>query len=273
MDMEIFLTEHMTEHTLDGTICKIYLEPQDEVETTAQDSNSTTCKIHEAPKDEVLTAQLSTLADVIKKRDWDLLSIELKLRAHEELRVREGKGLLLLLHLALRFDAPLSIISQLTHGIHNSASHRDAEGRLPLHVAISKVSQLSVISHVLMLNPRACTSVDNQGSTPLHICFDENVMHAFKASQFRELVRTLVESSPESLAIEDRSSRCPIERAILSDAPLKVVLLMQLSKRNYMRQKYHPSGKSYATCTEKMIMLKDMSSRHVTGRIGVNMFG
>eukprot|EP00984_Skeletonema_dohrnii_P038352 scaffold41488_cov244-Skeletonema_dohrnii-CCMP3373.AAC.2 len=168
--MEIFLTEHMTEHTLDGTICKIYLEPQDEVETTAQDSNSTTCKIHEAPKDEVLIAQLSTLADMIKKRDWDLLSIEL--RAREELR--EGKGLLL--HLALRFDAPLSIISQLTHGIHNSASHRDAEGRLPLHVAISKISQLSVISHVLMLNPRACTSVDNQGSTPLHICFDENVM-------------------------------------------------------------------------------------------------
>jgi len=267
--MEIFLTEHMTEHTLDGTICKIYLEPQDEVETPTQDSNSTTCKIHEAPKDEVPIAQLSTLADMIKKRDWDLLFIEL--RAQEELRVREGKGLLL--HLALRFDAPLSIISQLTHGINNSASHRDAEGRLPLHVAISKVSQLSVISHVLMLNPRACTSVDNQGSTPLHICFDENVMHAFKASQFRELVRTLVQSSPESLAIEDRSSICPIERAILSDAPLKVVLLMQLSKRNYLRQKYHPSGKSYATCTEKTIMLKDMSSRHVTGRIGVNMFG
>jgi len=267
--MEIFLTEHMTEHTLDGTICKIYLEPQDEVETPTQDSNSTTCKIHEAPKDEVPIAQLSTLADMIKKRDWDLLFIEL--RAQEELRVREGKGLLL--HLALRFDAPLSIISQLTHVINNSASHRDAEGRLPLHVAISKVSQLSVISHVLMLNPRACTSVDNQGSTPLHICFDENVMHAFKASQFRELVRTLVQSSPESLAIEDRSSICPIERAILSDAPLKVVLLMQLSKRNYLRQKYHPSCKSYATCTEKTIMLKDMSSRHVTGRIGVNMFG
>ena len=158
---------------------------------------------------------LLRLTVMIKKREWDLLSI--KLRAHEELSaVREGKGLLL--HLAPCFHAPLSIISQLTHGINNSASHRDAEGRLPLHVAISKVSQLSVISHVLMLNPRACTSVDNKGSTPLHICFDENVMHAFKPSQFRELVGALIQNSPESLTIEDRRSRCQIERAILSDA-------------------------------------------------------
>eukprot|EP00984_Skeletonema_dohrnii_P003989 scaffold1363_cov117-Skeletonema_dohrnii-CCMP3373.AAC.11 len=179
--------------------------PQDEVGISPQDS--TTRKINEEPQDQVPIAQLSALADMIKKRDWDLLSIEL--RSHEELS--ECKGLLL--HLALRFEAPLSIISQLTHGIENSASHRDAEGRLPLHVAISNASKLSIISHVLMLNPGACTSVDDQGSTPLHMCFDENVMHSFKPSEFRKLVRTLVQISPESLLMEDRKNRCPIELA------------------------------------------------------------
>jgi len=52
--------EHMTKHTLDDTICKIYFNPQDEVGTPPKDS-STNCKIHEAPKDEVPIAQLSTL--------------------------------------------------------------------------------------------------------------------------------------------------------------------------------------------------------------------
>ena len=57
------------------------------------------------------------LTVMIKKREWDLLSIEL--RANEELSVvREGKGLLL--HFALCFHAPLFIISQLTHGLHTT---------------------------------------------------------------------------------------------------------------------------------------------------------
>jgi len=225
----LLLTETMTEHPLDSTICKIYLQPQDEVGISPQDSTSTTCKNNEEPQDQVPNAQLSVLADLIKKRDWDLLSIEL--RTHEELS--EGKGLLL--HIALRFEAPLSIISQLTHGMQNSASHRDAEGRLPLHVAISNASKLSIISHVLMLNPGACTSVDDQGSTPLHMCFDENVMHSFKPSEFRKLVRTLIQISPESLLMEDRKNRCPIELALSSEAPWKVILFMQGHKAGYHR--------------------------------------
>ncbi len=267
-DMGIFLTEHnTTEHSLDGTIYKNYLEPQDEVGSSQKDG--TTCKIREEPQDEASNALLSKLAGLIKKRDWDLLSIDLRAR-REELR-DEYKGKLL--HIALRFDALLFIISQITHDTHASANHRDDQGRLPLHVAIRKVSQLSIISHLLALNPRACTSVDDQGSTPLHTCFEENVMHAFKPpSQFRELVRLLIQNSPESLVIEDKQgSRCPIEQAILSDAPLKTILFMNVSKRNYLRQKYDPIG--YASYIENSIVLKDIEPRHVSGRIGVTMFG
>jgi len=127
-----------------------------------------------------------------------------------------------------------------------------------------------------MLNPRACTSLDDQGNTPLHICFDENVMNAFKPSQFRELVRTLIQNSPESLMMEDKDGRCPIEQAISSEAPLKTILFMQLSKRNYLRQKQNKQlmGNASSIEIEKTVMLKDMSStRHVAGRIGVTMFG
>ena len=271
-DMGIFSTEHnmtehnMTEHSLDGTIYKNFLEPQDEVGSSQKQKDSTTCKIRAESQDEASISLLSKLVGLIKKRDWDLLSIDL--RAREELRDKY-KGILL--HIALRFDAPLSTISQITHDTHTSANHRDDQGRLPLHVAIGKVSQLSIISHLLTLNPSACTSVDDQGSTPLHTCFEENIMHAFKPSQFRELVRLLIQNSPESLVIEDRGSRCPIERAILSDAPLKTILFMNVSKRNYLRQKYDPIG--YASYIKNSVVLKDIESRHVSGRIGVTMFG
>ena len=119
VNMPIFLTEHMTEHmternmtehSLDVTICKNYTEPQDEVVESPQ-KDSSTCKMREEPQDEVPMTLLHKLADLIKKRDWDQLSTDLSLRgAHEELR--EYKGLLL--HLALRFDAPLSLNSLTT---------------------------------------------------------------------------------------------------------------------------------------------------------------
>ncbi len=282
MGMGIGLTEHMpTEHTLDldGTVCKNYLdlEPQDARGISPQDSTiSHICVEPQAQgqgQDKVLAIALSKLAGMIKERDWDVLVTEL--RAHESEELSEGVEKGLLLHLALRFDAPLHIITELTHDADTSASHRDAKGRLPLHVSIRNVSQLSIVSHVLMLNPEACTSLDDQGSIPLHFCFDENVMNAFKPSQFRELIRTLIQNSPESLMMEDRDGRCPLELAILSDAPLKTILLMQLSKYNYLRQKHQQNQLiGSASCIEKTVMLKDnMSSRHAAGRIGVTMFG
>ena len=261
-DMKIALTEHLTEHTFHGEQTFDGTPNPQELLAPTVDSTISTSRSHEEPQD---FATMYRLAGMIKKRDWGLLSIELK--AHEE--SKEGRGLLL--HVALRSDAPLSIVSQLTHDMHISASQQDEKGRLPLHVAIRKISHLSIISHVLMLNPRACTSVDDQGSTPLHTCFDEKVMHAFKPSQFRKVVRLLVSNSPESLVVEDQNSRCPIEVALLSDAPLKTILFMQCSKQNYLRQKYQPLDN--ASCVEKSIVLKDMPTKHISGRVGVTMVG
>ena len=96
-------------------------------------------------------------------------------------------------------------------------------------------------------------------------------MHAFKPSQFRELIKLLIQNSPDSLMIEDRDGRCPIEKAILIEAPLKVILFMNVSKRNYLRQKYDPIG--YASYIENKVVLRDIEGRHVSGRIGVTMFG
>jgi hypothetical protein len=169
---------------------------------------------------------------LINNREWDLLSKELT----PETLQAVGSGSLL--HIALRFHASLSIISQITNGIHTSVSHRDAKGRLPLHVAITKGARPSIISHLITLNPIACTSKDNQGKTPLHRCFDDKVLHAIKPSQLRNLVGTLIQTSAGALIMEDQNRRCPVELAIRSKAPMKTILFMQVVKVEYMRQKY-----------------------------------
>jgi len=209
-DVDISLTEHVTEHVTEHTldsICSNYLEPQDEEPIV----------------------QLSTLFDLINNREWDLLSKEL---TPETLRVDSGS----LLHLALHFHAPSSIIYQITNGIQPSVSYRDAKGRLPLHVAVSKGgARPSIISHLVKLSPKACTSKDNQGKTPLHRCFDDKVLHALKPSQLRDLVGTLVQTSEDALIMEDQNRRCPIELAIRSQAPMNTISFMQVMKLQCLR--------------------------------------
>ena len=149
------------------------------------------------PQDEA--SQLPKLLTMIKNREWDLLSNALTpetLRAAaQEDDLSENVGSLL--HFALHFDAPSSIIYQITHGMHSSMLHRDAKDRLPLHIAVSK-ARPSIISHLLSLNPIACTCKDSKGKLPLHRCFDNKVVQAFKPHQFTRIVQTLVETSRDT---------------------------------------------------------------------------
>eukprot|EP00984_Skeletonema_dohrnii_P011336 scaffold4515_cov124-Skeletonema_dohrnii-CCMP3373.AAC.3 len=90
------------------------------------------------PQDEA--SQLPKLLTMIKNREWDLLSNDLTpetLRAAaQEDDLSENVGSLL--HFALHFDAPSSIIYQITDGMHSSVLHRDAKDRLPLHIAAAR---------------------------------------------------------------------------------------------------------------------------------------
>mmetsp|Transcript_17850 Transcript_17850/g.27115 ORF Transcript_17850/g.27115 Transcript_17850/m.27115 type:complete len:331 (+) Transcript_17850:74-1066(+) len=193
------------------------------------------------PQDEA--SQLPKLLNMIKNREWDLLSSALTpetLRAaaeEDDLNLSENVGSLL--HFALRFDAPSSIIYQITHGMHSSMLHRDAKDRLPLHIAVSK-ARPSIISHLLSLNPIACTCKDSKGKLPLHRCFDNKVVQAFKPQQFTRIVEMLVQTSPETIMIEDHKKRCPIELAILSTAPMQTIVLMH-HKKDYVRKNSSPT--------------------------------
>lgn len=180
---------------------------------------------HEAP-------HLPKLLDMVANREWDslknVLTPDTLQAAQDDLNENVGS----LLHVALHFDAPSSIISQITHAMHSSVLHRDCKGRLPLHIAVNK-ARSSMISHLIRLDPTACTYKDDKGNLPLHLCFKKKT--AFKMHQLTETVERLVNTSPETLMVEDQSEMCPIELAILSAAPMETIIFMH-HEISYIRQ-------------------------------------
>ncbi len=178
--------------------------------------------------------QLPKLLDMITNREWgslsNVLTPETLQAAQDDLNEDVGS----ILHVALHFDAPSSIISQITHAMHSSLLHRDCKDRLPLHIAINK-ARSSMVSHLIRLNTTACTYKDDKGKLPLHRCFDKRVLSAFKSDQLTETVERLVNASPETLMIEDQNEMCPIELAILSAAPMETIIFMH-HETSYIQQ-------------------------------------
>ena len=157
-----------------------------------------------------------------------------------------------LLHVALQFDAPSSVITQITHSMHSSVLHRDGKDRLPLHIAINK-ARSSMISHLIRLNPKACTHKDDKGKLPLHRCFDKKVLRTFKSDQLTDTVEKLVNVSPETLMVEDQNEMCPIELAILSAAPMETIMFMHHEK-SYIKQNSR-TDKSMSRCKVSVLSL------------------
>ena len=97
---------------------------------------------------------------------------------------------------------------------------------------------LSTIETLLELYPDACYMQDIEGKTPLHLACDascklfESNLHDLNVRIPRfNVIRTLIYACPESVALEDKVGMSPLEYAILSDAPIKVVELLQFATR------------------------------------------
>ncbi len=196
-----------------------------------KDSSLLKMKIDEEQEE---APQLPKLLEMITNREWDSLSNVLTPETLQAAQDDLDENLESLLHVALHFDAPSSIISQITHAMHSSVLHRDGKDRLPLHIAINK-ARSSMVSHLIKLNPTACTYKDDKGKLPLHRCFDKKVLSAFKSHQLTEAVERLVNASPETLMIEDQNEMCPIELAILSSPPMETFMFMH-HETSYIRQ-------------------------------------
>lgn len=114
----------------------------------------------------------------------------------------------------------------------------DFSRRTPLHVAVGMQASLLTIETLLELYPDACYMQDIEGKTPLHLACDgacklfESDLHDLNVRIPRfDVIQTLIDACPESVALEDEDGMSPLEYAILSDAPIKVVELLQFITR------------------------------------------
>ena len=190
-----------------------------------------------------LPSDSQLIIEQIEHRRWSTLADDMtadKLRSLDS-QATNDTDRAPVLHHVLHYDPPLTIVSKVTQVLPESLVRRDSLGRTPLHVAVEKGASHFIVSHLIKSLPQACNVKDHEGKTPLHRCFDgqyqcfqrdrRGELTKYELEKGSTIVEALVDASPSSLDIEDDSGMCSLELAILSEAPIHIVKLLQRVKR------------------------------------------
>jgi ankyrin repeat protein len=153
-----------------------------------------------------------------------------------------------ILHTAVRYEPPLAIVAKMINVCPELLSAKDCLGRTPLHVAAGlKVSPL-LIKLIAHAYPAACYTVDEDGKTPLHLACDSSCELFEEDGEDNPTplmppnhnsIQALLSESPKAVTIEDFDEINPIEYAIMSNASLKTVKLLQFSSSMCLQRGYY----------------------------------
>ncbi len=165
-----------------------------------------------------------------------------------------------ILSFALRHNPPFSVIRKIIQARPQCIHEKGSCGQTPLHVAVSSRASKYIVGFLASTYPKACEERDHDGKTPLHLIFAHKL-----DSVSTELAEILVQTSPSSLDVEDNDEMCVLELAILREAPLKIVLLMQRVKRRHLsktkqRAPNSTNGIMNGTSTENGTRIHSLSS-------------
>ena len=119
-------------------------------------------------------------------------------------------------------------------------------GRTPLHVAAGTNASAAVIELMAHAYPPACDVQDSDGRTPLHYASDAHC-ELFQEDEGgipprADAIMVLVTTSLDSAVLEDNNKTAALEYAIMSDAPLEAVTLLQRATQMVMRQTASPEA-------------------------------
>ena len=151
-----------------------------------------------------------------------------------------------LLHAAVRFNPPLDIAAQMIRICPHLPAETDCLKRTPLHVAAGSKVSASLIKLIARSYPAACAVQDEEGRTPLHLACDSSCVlfedqididgendASCASTQDEEPVPSyesilaLLSVSLHATTLEDDNEMSPLEHAIMSNASLKTVKLLQ----------------------------------------------
>ena len=181
---------------------------------------------------------------IIESRDWQsfenlsLSSPSVFRTLCEEIAGCEEFHEMTLLHAVARCDPPLSIVARMIVCCPDLPSSTDSLGRTPLHVAAGLGASPDVIRLIAHSWPAACISPDEDGKTPLHFACDtscelfaddSNNKTPSQEVPNHDSIRYLLSVCLHAAAMEDFDEMSPLEYAILSDAEIETVKLLQLA--------------------------------------------
>ncbi|KAL9190289.1 hypothetical protein ACHAXT_007500 [Thalassiosira profunda] len=145
------------------------------------------------------------------------------------------------LHAVVRNRPPLEVVSEIIRVTPDAPRARDCLNRTPLHVAAGVGASVQVIKYLAMCYPEACKVQDEDGRTPLHFACDVDCRLFEGESERRDppsfqVVHALLSASIAPASMEDEDEMSPIEYAIVSDADVRVVKLLQKAAQKYLKK-------------------------------------
>ena len=140
-----------------------------------------------------------------------------------------------LLHAVARCNPPSEIVAEMLKICPDLSAAKDCLGRTPLHVAAGSAAAPRVIKLIAHANPTSCNAKDEDGKTPLHFACDitcelfegDIPIKQVPRKVCHDTIRALLSESIHASTIEDLDEMNSVEYAIMSDAQLKTVKMLQ----------------------------------------------
>jgi len=193
---------------------------------------------------------LSFLLSLIEVRDW--IKLEYIFLSNPTIFRFISKSIsdceelngMTLLHACLRYDPPLNILGKMIELYPQALAEKDCLGRTPLHVAAGSGASPLVLKLLTMNYPQACSVQDEDGKTPLHFACDatcelfegdDQVQASPRGPPSIDTVRVLLSGSLAAVTLEDFDEMNAVEYAIISDAPMEVVKLLQKASQRVLK--------------------------------------
>ena len=156
-----------------------------------------------------------------------------------------------LLHAIVRHNPPLDIVGIIITLCPDMPASRDDLGWTPLHVAACSKASPLLLKFLACAYPAACDAQDEEGKTPLHfVCEPTLVLFGGDTSSTpqevpnHEAVVALLSESLNAATIEDDEEMTPLEHAIMNDASLKTIKLLQKASAKSLRSRARSTSTS-----------------------------
>ena len=174
---------------------------------------------------------------------------------------------LTLLHACARYNPPVSVLRNVIELYPEALRKQDCLGRTPLHIAAGYGASSSVMKILTVKYPEACNIQDADGRTPLHFAcdkfcklFNEDDMISSRGPPRLKTVQLLLLGSLESVILEDDDEMNALEYALLCEAPMEVITLLQRAMQwvNKVRRSIHSQDPAHQRANLNGILYQDI---------------